>query len=126
MEENSALNELMTNNNIDMKDLDYAIGRAINDSVLDDVEITELLTALSNPNEEEQTEEEKIRLNKILDLEQKLGFLNKSLRNINDDELSYLEESVNNLLNYILNNSDVKKDYDYHNTLRKLLKQGDN
>lgn len=80
-------------------------------SALTKDEIDDLLTSLSDG--DTLTDEEKVKNNKIYELEGKFALLRRAVKNANDEEFKYLEKVVDEAIKYMMNNEKVKKDYDY-------------
>lgn len=86
-------------------------------SALTKDEIDDLLTSLSDS--DILTDEEKVKNNKIYELEGKFALLRRAVKNANDEEFKYLEKVVDEAIKYMMNNEKVKKDYDYIKYLKK-------
>lgn len=87
-------------------------------SALTKDEIDDLLTSLSDS--DTLTDEEKVKNNKIYELEGKFALLRRAVKYANDEEFKYLEKVVDEAIKYMMNNEKVKKDYDYIKYLKNL------
>lgn len=88
-------------------------------SALSKDEIDDLLTSLSDS--DTLTDEEKVKNNKIYELEGKFALLRSAVKNANDEEFKYLEKVVDEAIKYMMNNEKVKKDYEYKEFLKKCI-----
>lgn len=119
-EESEIIADLINNNEEKVNNNDLnTLGESVPVPTLNEEEMKSLLIALTEGEDLPESVQE--RLNKECLVSDKINELKRSIKNASDEELEFLSINLDNLIDTMMQNEKVKKDYENHKTLKKIL-----
>ena len=87
--------------------------------ILSEQEMVSLLSALNDDGNLPIELQERLKRECLLS--DKINELKRSIKNASDEELDFLSINLDYLIDIMLNNEKIKKEYEYYKTLKKIL-----
>ena len=87
--------------------------------ILSEQEMVSLLSALNDDGNLPIELQERLKRECLLS--DKINELKRSIKNASDEELDFLSINLDYLIDIMLHNEKIKKEYEYHKTLKKIL-----